>query len=148
VKERFAMEESTLYNGATLAKCELLARLRNNHIIPNFVPRTDAEVRANIAACIDAIRVPWERGNAHRLDIASGDDDDELQAAAPRPKHRTRTPSLTKALREAKKAGISVTGATFTADSVSLSFGEAAKSNGNDLDQWLAGRHENPTKGH
>jgi hypothetical protein len=66
-------------------------------------------------------------------------------APAPR-RQRKRSPSLTKALREAKKAGISVTGATFTADSVSLSFGEAAKSNGNDLDQWLAGRHENPTQ--
>jgi hypothetical protein len=70
------------------------------------------------------------------------------QPAPRRRPHRTRPPSLTKALREAKKAGIPVTGATFTADSVSLSFGEAAKSNGNDLDQWLAGRHENPTKGH
>jgi hypothetical protein len=67
---------------------------------------------------------------------------------APRPKHRTRKPSLTKALREAKKAGISVAGATFTADgSVSLSFGEAVKTNGNELDQWLAGHHENATKG-
>jgi hypothetical protein len=141
------MEETILDNSATPAKCELLARLQNNHIIHNFVPRSDAEVRANIAAAIDAIRrEPWDRGNAPRLD------DDELvePAPAPRPKpHRTRTPSLTKALREAKKAGIPVAGATFTADgSVSLSFGEAAKSNGNDLDQWLAGRHENPTKGH
>jgi hypothetical protein len=66
-------------------------------------------------------------------------------APVPRPQ-RKRTASLSKALREAKKAGIPVTGATFTADSVSLSFGEAAKSNGNDLDQWLAGRHENPAK--
>ena len=61
--------------------------------------------------------------------------------AAPQPvpvPRRQRKPSLTKALREAKKAGIPVAGATFTADSISLSFGEAAKSNGNDLDRWLA----------
>jgi hypothetical protein len=81
--------------------------------------------------------------------LETGDDDDELveatPASAPR-RSKARTPSLTKALREAKKAGIPVTGATFTAGSVSLSFGEAAKSNGNDLDQWLAGRHENPTQ--
>jgi hypothetical protein len=44
-------------------------------------------------------------------------------------------------LREAKKAGIPVASATLTADgSVSLSFGEAVKDNGNDLDRWLARR--------
>jgi hypothetical protein len=69
-----------------------------------------------------------------------------VPAPVPQRRQRKRSPSLTKALREAKKAGIPVTGVTFTADSVSLSFGEAAKSNGNDLDQWLAGRHENPTQ--
>jgi hypothetical protein len=109
------------------------------------------EFRAHIEAEIDAARVPWERGNAHRLDVACDDEDDEPvvePAPAPRLKpHRIRTPSLTKALREAKKAGLSVTGVMFTADGgVSLSFGEAVKSNGNDLDQWLAGRHENPTQ--
>jgi hypothetical protein len=85
-------------------------------------------------------------------DKLDGDDLAELFGSAPVPepapaprRQRKRTPSLTKALREAKKAGISVAGATFAADgSVSLSFGE--KSNGNDLDQWLAGRHESPTK--
>ena len=54
-----------------------------------------------------------------------------------------RTPSLAKALREAKKAGVPVASATLTADGgVSLSFGETAKSNGSDLDQWLAGRRQ------
>ena len=74
--------------------------------------------------------------------------DPELVKPVPAPvPRRQRKRSLTKALREAKKAGISVTGATLTADgSVSLSFGEAAKSNGNELDEWMAGRHENSTQ--
>jgi hypothetical protein len=117
--------------------------------------REDA-LRERIAAAIEAARMPYARGNAPHLDIGMpassepGDDDDELVESAPVPApRRTRTPSLSKVLREAKKAGISVAGATFTADgSISLSFGEAVKSNGNDLDQWLAGQHENPTKGH
>ena len=115
------MENPILDFSATLAKPALV--------------RVDDALRAHIAGAI-AVRA--------RLDA-------ELVKPAPAPvsrRQRKRSPSLTKALREAKKAGIPVTGATFTADSVSLSFGEAAKSNGNDLDQWLAGRHENPTKGH
>jgi len=105
-----AMETTTtLYNGAPLAKCELLARLRNNHIIPNFVPRTDAEVRANIAAAIDAIRVPWERGN--HLDVAASDDDDELvepasvpqPAAPPSPTDGLKTPA-----KAARRLGVSI----------------------------------------
>jgi hypothetical protein len=77
--------------------------------------------------------------------------DDELIKHAPAPaptprRPKARTPSLTRALREAKKAGISVAGATFTADgSVSLSFGDAVKTNGNELDEWMA-RHANATK--
>jgi len=144
------MEESILYNGATLANSELLARLRNNPrdgIKPYQLPPD--EFLAHIEAAIDAARVPWERGKPRTGDIDEPDDDDLAEAApVPAPSRRQRKPSLTKALREAKKAGIPVTGATFTADSVSLSFGEAVKSNGNDLDQWLAGRHENPIKGH
>jgi hypothetical protein len=112
-------------------------KLANSELIP-----------AHIAAAIAATR-------AHPLfsddDKLNGDDLKELfPALAPEPApvpRRQRKPSLTEALREAKKAGISVTGATYTADgSVSLSFGE--KSNGNELDQWLAGRHANTTKGH
>jgi hypothetical protein len=129
----------------------LLARLHNNHV-HKFVVKTEDKLRAHMAGAIEAARA---RGLAPVFNFV----DDELVEPAPQPAprrskggapkpHRTRTPSLTKALREAKKAGIPVTGATFTADSVSLSFGEAAKSNGNDLDQWLAGHHENPTKGH
>jgi hypothetical protein len=132
----------------------LLARLQNDHV-HKFVARSEDEFRAYIEAEIEAAREPYARGNASRLDVGTpaslepGDDDDELVESAAVPARRTRTPSLTKVLREAKKAGISVAGATFTADgSISLSFGEAVKSNGNDLDQWLAGHHENPTKGH
>jgi hypothetical protein len=140
------MEFPTIDNSARLAKCAeneaLLARLarklNQDGIKPYQLPSD--EFHAYIEATIDAARVPSERGKDRTRIV-----DDELVAV---PARRQRKPSLTKALREAKKAGISVTGATFTADSVSLSFGEAAKSNGNDLDQWLAGRHENPTKGH
>ena len=55
------MEEPILYNGATLAKCELLARLQQHS--HNFVVPTEDE----IAAAIEAARVPWERGIALRL---------------------------------------------------------------------------------
>jgi hypothetical protein len=107
-----------------------------------FVARTEDELRAYLDAEIASARC----GPAP-VGFEPGDDDDEPVEPAPQPApRRPKPPSLTKALREAKKAGIPVTGATFTADSVSLSFGEAAKSNGNDLDQWLAGRHENPTQ--
>jgi hypothetical protein len=138
---------------ATLAKqhaaeiCRLSSTTsNNNNDVRKFVARSDAEFRAYIDAEIAAARVPWDRAPV-RFD--TGDDDELVEPAVPVRRQRKRSPSLTKALREAKKAGISVTGATFTADgSVSLSFGEAVKSNGNDLDQWLAGHHENPTKGH
>jgi hypothetical protein len=124
----------------------LLARLQNDHV-HKFVVRTEDKLREHFAGEIAAARA---RGLAPVFNFEPGDDD--LVEPAPRrgaPKPRCiRTPSLTMALREAKKAGIPVTGATFTADSVSLSFGEAAKSDGNDLDQWLAGHDENPTKGH
>jgi hypothetical protein len=57
----------------------LLARLHNNHV-HKFVARSDEELHAHIAAAIDAARVPWERGDALRRDIAAscGDDDDDL----------------------------------------------------------------------
>jgi hypothetical protein len=151
------MEFPTIDNSAKLAKCAeneaLLARLarklNQDGILPYQLPSD--EFHAYIAAAIDAARVPSERGK-DRSGIVEPDDDEELvepPVPVPPRRQRKRSPSLTKALSEAKRAGISVTGATFTADgSVSLSFGEAMKSNGNDLDQWLAGRHENPTKGH
>jgi hypothetical protein len=66
------------------------------------------EFRAYIDAAIDAARVPWERGNAPRLDVACDDDDDELVVepvpvpAAPR---RQRKRSLTKVCEAARKAG-------------------------------------------
>jgi excisionase family DNA binding protein len=76
------METTTnIDTSATPAKCALLARLHNNH-----VSRTDDELRAHIAAAIDAARVPYARGNALRLDVACGDDDDdELAEPAPQP---------------------------------------------------------------
>ena len=80
--------------------------------------REDA-LRERIAAAIEAARMPYAGGNAPRLVVGTpaslepGDDDDELVESAPVPApRRTRTPLLTKVLREAKKAGISVAGAT------------------------------------
>lgn len=62
---------------------------------------------------------------------------------------RQRKPTLASALREAKKVGASIAGATLAADgSVSLTFGEAAKTNGNELDEWMAKHHADSTKGH
>jgi hypothetical protein len=62
---------------------------------------------------------------------------------------RPRKPTLARAIREAKRAGLSVAGATLTVDgSVSLAFGEAAKTNGNgELDEWMAKHHADSTKG-
>jgi hypothetical protein len=125
----------------------LLARLHNDHV-HKFVVRTEDKLREHFAGEIAAARA---RGLAPVLNFEPGDDELVEPAPAPRrgaPKpHRIRTPSLTKALREAKKAGIPVTGATLAADGgVSLSFGEAAKSNDNALDEWMAGRHENSTQ--
>src|ERR1700730_17060059 len=100
------METPTIIDtGATLAKCELLARLQQHN---KFVVPTAGE----IAAAIDAARCgPAPTSCDH------GDDDDELvEPVVPVRRQRTRTPSLTKALREAKKAGIPVTSATFTTD--------------------------------
>jgi len=89
------MEEPSLYNGATLANSELLARLQqHNHKF--VVPSMD-----EIAAAIDAARVPWERGNALRIDVAG--DDDEL--AEPAPQRRQRKRSLVKVCEAARKAG-------------------------------------------
>jgi hypothetical protein len=109
-----------------------------------FVARSDDELRAYLDAEIAKAR----RGPAP-VRLETGDDDDELveatPASAPR-RSKARTPSLTKALREAKKAGIPVAGALLTADgSVSLSFGEAVKTNGNELDEWM--KHAYPAKG-
>jgi hypothetical protein len=114
-------------------------------------PQDVHRIRDQIAGWL---AVEPNRHIATSIDVPFFFADGELVAPVPVPAppqpapvpRRQRKPSLSKALREAKKAGIPVTGATFTADSVSLSFGEAAKSNGNDLDQWLAGRHENPAK--
>jgi hypothetical protein len=64
------------------------------------------------------------------------------------PRKRHRKSKLARELRELKKAGVPVAGATLTADgSISLTFGEAVKSPGNELDDWVQRRnHESPTK--
>ena len=61
----------------------------------------------------------------------------------PRPRRtRERKPSLTRALREAKRAGVNVAAATITDQGVVLTIGEAAKTNSNELDQWME-KHKN-----
>jgi hypothetical protein len=58
---------------------------------------------------------------------------------------RKRRPSLRRAIREAAKAGVTVTSATIDADGkIRLEFGERDGDNGDDLDRELAafeGRH-------
>jgi hypothetical protein len=74
-----------------------------------FVPRTESELRAHIAAAIDAARVPYARGNALRLDIACVEDDEELvePASVPAP-----APALADGLKTpsqaARRLGISI----------------------------------------
>ena len=65
------------------------------------------EFRAYIDAAIDAARVPWERGNAPRLDVACDDDDDDELVVEPVPAapRRQRKRSLTKVCEAARKAG-------------------------------------------
>jgi hypothetical protein len=100
VKERFAMEETILYNGATLAKCELLARLTPHA----WASLSAKELHAHIAACTDAIRVPWERGKQHSGDVDESDIPN-LDEPAPVPSRRQRKRSLAKVCEVARKAG-------------------------------------------
>jgi hypothetical protein len=84
----------------------LFARLRNS----GYVARSEAELRAHIEAAIEMARVPWERGNAPRLDVACDDDDDELvvepvPVPASAPSRRQRKRSLAKVCEAARKAG-------------------------------------------
>ena len=61
----------------------------------------------------------------------------------PQPRRtRERKPSLPRALREAKQAGVNVAAATITGQGVVLTFGEAAKTDSNELDQWME-KHKN-----
>ena len=56
--------------------------------------------------------------------------------------NKARKPSLERALLEAKKAGVNVAAATVTGQGVALTFGEAAKTDSNELDQWME-KHKN-----
>jgi hypothetical protein len=92
------MEEPILYNGATLAKCELLARLHNNHI---HVVRPEDELREHFAGAIEAARA---RGLAPVFDFEPGDD--KLIEFTPQPApRRQRKRSLAKVCEAARKAG-------------------------------------------
>jgi excisionase family DNA binding protein len=94
------MEEPILYNGATLAKIDLVARIDipRDRIYPYQLP--PAEFRAYIAACIDAIREtpfdlfpvdavdqfgPWERGKQHSGDVDEPDDEEPVALSVPAP---------------------------------------------------------------
>jgi hypothetical protein len=99
------METTTTVDDSATPDNGLLARLRNNHIIPDFVvPRSAAEARANIAAAIDAARC----GPAPDS-YDTGDDDEELvehvPVPAPVPARRQRKRSLASTLRSARKVG-------------------------------------------
>src|SRR5882757_3401472 len=61
----------------------------------------------------------------------------ELVVVEVQSKRRQRKPTLARAIREAKKAGVNVATATLGVDgSVSLAFGEPTKPQGNELDEW------------
>jgi NAD(P)H-dependent flavin oxidoreductase YrpB (nitropropane dioxygenase family) len=113
----------------------LLARLHNNHV-HKFVARSDEELRAHIAAAIEAARVPWERDDALRRDIAAscGDDDDDLVAPAPVPPRRQRKRSLAKVCEAARKAGAD----HVIVDGVVIALSPAAAAPESDVSEWDA----------
>jgi hypothetical protein len=113
----------------------LHARIHNNHV-HKFVARSDEELRAHIAAAIDAARVPWERGNALRRDKAAscGDDDDDLVAPAPVPPRRKRKRSLAKVCEAARKAGAD----HVIVDGVVIALSPAAAAPESDVNEWDA----------
>jgi hypothetical protein len=95
------METDVTVNDAAAPDNGLLARLRNNHVIPDFdfAARTNAELRAHIDAAIEAARC----GPAP-VGLEIGDDDDEL-VEPPAAQRRQRKRSLTKVCEAARKAG-------------------------------------------
>jgi hypothetical protein len=71
-----------------------------------------------------------------------------LREGRRRPRRRRRKVTLARAIRQAKQAGLDIAGATLAADgTVSLAFGEPAKTSGNELDQWIA-KHARPAERH
>jgi hypothetical protein len=144
------MEEPTLYNGVRLANSELLARLRNTPP-PWFAGLSDSEFSAQIAARIDAWRVPWERGKQHSGDVDEPDDDDELVAPVPPQPvpvpRRQRKRSLAKVCEAARKAGAD----RVIVDGVVIAFSPAAAvpesetvSSANEWDAVLQGDDHGP----
>jgi hypothetical protein len=95
------METTTIIDSsATLAKCELLARLHNNHV-HKFVARTGAELSAYLHAEIASARC----GPAPIRDFAGDDDELELVEPVPVPARRQRRRSLAKVCEAARRAG-------------------------------------------
>jgi hypothetical protein len=75
-----------------------------------------------------------------RVAIYGSDLESILEAKA----KRVRKPNLAKAIKEAARAGLSVTGATIEAGRVTLQFGQSCDDNvqGNELDDWLSKHRE------
>jgi hypothetical protein len=98
-----------------------------------FVARTEDELRAHIAACFDAARVPWEkRGHApRRFDL--GDDDDVEPVSVPAPR-RQRKRSLAKVCEAARKAGAD----RVIVDGVVIVLSPAATVPESDANEWDA----------
>jgi hypothetical protein len=134
---------TTLYNGAPLAKCELLARLHNNHV-HKFVARSGAEFRAYIEAEIAAARC----GPAPASFDLDDDDEELVEPAPPVAVRRQRKRSLAKVCEAARKAGADRVIVDGVVIALSPAAAVAAESNGNEFDEWMARRHENPVKGH
>jgi hypothetical protein len=61
-------------------------------------------------------------------------------------RRKRKAPDLARALKQAKRAGESVTGATVTADGVTLNFGssrETGSEQTSEFDSWMAKHHAN-----
>ena len=118
VRKRFAMEKTTLYNGAPPAKRDLLAR-------------------AHIAAMIDAARADrfdYDFNKLDNLDELFGPDELVAPVPAPAPLRRQRNRSLAKVCEAARKAGAD----RVIVDGVVIALSPAAAVPESDANEWDA----------
>jgi hypothetical protein len=96
------METTTIIDTSATPDNGLLARLRNNPVIPDFyfATRTAAELRAHIASEIASARC----GPAPDSYVTGDDDEELVEPAVPVPR-RQRKRSLTNVCEAARKAG-------------------------------------------
>ena len=125
------MEEPTLYNGAPLAKCELLARLRNeprDGIEPYQLPPDE------FRAYLDAEIASGRCGPAP-ASFDLDDDDEELvePVSVPAPR-RQRKRSLAKVCEAARKAGAD----RVIVDGIVIALSPAAAVPETDVNEWDA----------